>query len=268
MATDLPPTAPKLYKRRFQNLRTITALILREMSSTYGRSPGGYIWAVLEPIAMIMVLSVAFSFLFRQPSLGTNFFLFYATGIMPFRMYQECYQVTTTALRYSKALLVYPVVSFADALFARVILAVLTQLMVSYLVLSGAVMFLDVQLILDFKPILLSFLLAAVLGFGIGTMNCLLYDLFPIWKSFYTAVTRPLLILSAVIYIYEDLPVAAQNLLWFNPLVHITGMSRSGYFTYYEPDYISVIYILLIALPTIFFGMLLLRRNYRKILMI
>jgi capsular polysaccharide transport system permease protein len=132
--------------------------------------------------------------------------------------------------------------------------------------------YLSFEALRDNREALLAFrdanYLAAVLGFGIGTMNCLLYELYPIWKSFYTAVTRPLLILSAVIYIYEDLPVAAQNLLWFNPLVHITGMSRSGYFTYYEPDYVSVIYILLIALPAVFFGMLLLRRNYRKLLMI
>ena len=280
MATDLTPSRPKLpptppgrasgriYKRRFQNLRTITALLLREMSSTYGRSPGGYIWAILEPIAMIVVLSVAFSFMFRAPSLGTNFFLFYATGLMPFRMYQECQHVTAGALRYSKALLVYPVVSFADALLARVILAVLTQLMVSYIVLSGAVIFLDVQLVLDFGPILLAFLLAALLGFGVGTMNCLLFDLYPIWKSTFQAVSRPLMILSAVIYVYEDLPEPAQNILWLNPLAHITGLSRSGYYTYYEPGYISVMYVLLIALPAMLFGLLFLRKYYRKILMI
>jgi capsular polysaccharide transport system permease protein len=264
-----PAQAPgKIYKRRFQNLRTITALILREMSSTYGRSPGGYVWAVLEPLAMILVMSVAFSFLFRSPSLGTNFFLFYATGLMPFRMYQECQQVTAAALRYSRALLVYPVVSFADALFARLILAVMTQLMVSCLVLSGAVIFLDVQLVLDFGPILGAFLLAAVLGFGVGTLNCLLFDLYPIWKSTFTAITRPLMILSAVIYIYEDLPRVAQNILWFNPLVHVTGLSRSGYYTYYEPDYVAPIYVLLIALPAMFMGILFLRKYYRKILMI
>ena len=71
----------------FRFVRTILALILREMSTTYGRSAGGYIWAVLEPAAGIALLAFAFSLALRAPSLGTNFALFYATGYLPFMLY-------------------------------------------------------------------------------------------------------------------------------------------------------------------------------------
>ena len=46
---DLPPQ-PQLRPPRVQTFRTISALIMREMQTTYGRSPGGYLWAVLEPV--------------------------------------------------------------------------------------------------------------------------------------------------------------------------------------------------------------------------
>ena len=262
---NLPQGRPQ---RRFQNLRTILALVLREMSSTYGRSPGGYIWAVLEPLGMIVVLSFAFSFLLRAPSLGTSFVLFYATGLMPYRLYLEIHQVTSGAIRYSRALLVYPAVSFIDALLARFLLAFLTQLMIAYIILAGILVILDVRLVLDFQPILLSFAVAAILGFGVGSINCLLFDFFPIWKSLWTAATRPLLLFSAIIYIYEDTPRFVQDILWFNPLVHLTGLSRTGFYSYYEPDYISVAYVMMIALTSLFFGLILLRRHYRKLLTI
>ena len=46
-----PPTKPDLpTNRRFASFRAIGALILREMATSYGRSPGGYIWAILEPV--------------------------------------------------------------------------------------------------------------------------------------------------------------------------------------------------------------------------
>ncbi|MEM6388775.1 MAG: ABC transporter permease [Pseudomonadota bacterium] len=268
MAPQTPTLPNTPYKRRFQNLRTITALILREMSSTYGRSPGGYIWAVIEPVLLIVVMAVAFSLLLRSPSLGTNFVLFYATAMMPFRMYQECQSVTSSAVRYSQALLVYPVVSFADALLARVILAFLKQAMVSYLVLGGIIMVLDVRLVLDFGPILISFVLAALLGFGVGSLNCLLFDMFPVWKSLFSAATRPLMIMSAIIYIYEDVPRIAQDFLWYNPLAHISGLVRTGFYDYYQPTYISIIYVVLIALFTLCGGLLLLRRHYRKLMVL
>ena len=268
MMQDTVPAPLVQSQRRFQNLRTITALILREMSSTYGRSPGGYIWAVLEPLAMITVLSLAFSVLFRSPSLGTSFILFYATAVMPFRLYQNTQSVVTAAIPYSKALLAYPVVSFLDAVLARFILSVLTQLMVSYIILSGILMIVDVRPILDFRPIVASFAAAALLGFGAGAVNCLLFPLFPIWKSAWGAATRPLMILSGVLYIYEDLPEFAQNILWYNPLIHITGLARTGFFQYYEPSYISMTYVLTVSLICTVAGLLFLRRYYRRIMVI
>ena len=40
--------------------RTVVALILREMATTYGRSAGGYVWAILEPVLGVALLSVVF----------------------------------------------------------------------------------------------------------------------------------------------------------------------------------------------------------------
>ena len=45
---------------RFRMPRTIVALVLREMATTHGRSPGGYVWAVLEPVAALIVMTVVF----------------------------------------------------------------------------------------------------------------------------------------------------------------------------------------------------------------
>ena len=47
-------------RRRLASARAIGALILREMSSSYGRSPGAYVWAILEPVAGIALLSLVF----------------------------------------------------------------------------------------------------------------------------------------------------------------------------------------------------------------
>ena len=65
-AIDKPdPQAPPLRalpnRRSFPTLRTVTALILREMVTTYGRNPGGYAWAVMEPAMGTVLISFIFS---------------------------------------------------------------------------------------------------------------------------------------------------------------------------------------------------------------
>ena len=51
--------------------------------------PGGYVWAVLEPLGMIAFLSMAFALVMRSPSLGNSFILFYATAYMPYSLYNK-----------------------------------------------------------------------------------------------------------------------------------------------------------------------------------
>jgi hypothetical protein len=49
-----------------------------------GRLPA---WAVLEPVAAVLVLTAALSMIVHAPSLGTSFVVFYASGYLPFLFY-------------------------------------------------------------------------------------------------------------------------------------------------------------------------------------
>jgi capsular polysaccharide transport system permease protein len=258
-----PAARPQL---RHKALRSILALILREMTTTYGRSPGGYFWAVAQPVAMIVILALAFSLLLRSPPLGSNFILFYATGILPLRLFQMLSNNVGGAVAFSKPLLAYPRVTLADALIARAILTVLTQFVVAIVILTGIYMFVDSTDRLSFDAILLAYGLTVLLGIGVGAFNCFLFTLLPVWKIIWGIATGPLIILSAVIYIFEELPLFAQQYLWFNPLVHITGIMRSGFYSTYHPTYPDLAYVLTWALVPAFFGLLLLRRYGRTIL--
>ena len=260
----LPDNAPlhRVETRPYATGRTIMALILREMSTRYGRTPGGYIWAVLEPLGMIIVLSFGFSLLLRSPSLGTSFILFYSTGYLPFNLFNSLSTTTSKALTFSKSLLKYPAVTWVDAILARFILNTLTSIMVMYILLFGIMVVVDSNTVIDFVPIIQAVALAMLLGLGIGTLNCFLTGMFPAYQMAWSIATRPLMLASAVIYIYEDLPGAAQNVLWYNPLAHITGLMRTGFFPTYNPGYLSPVYVASIGLISLAAGVMLLRRHH------
>ena len=252
--------------RRYASARTIFALILREMSTRYGQSPGGYLWAILEPLGAILLLAFGFSLLMHHPALGSSFMLFYATGYLPFSLYQNVLNVVSRALNFSRPLLMYPAVTWVDALIARGLLNTLTGVMVSYLLLSGILFFSDTRAVLDFGPILLATTLAALLGLGVGSMNCLLIGVFPPWEVIWSIVTRPLFLASGILILYEDLPRTVQTLLWFNPLLHITGIMREGIYPMYSPGYVSSAYVLFLSLALLALSFVLLQRYHRNIL--
>lgn len=263
-----PLTQDGLRARKFKTPRTISALILREMSTTYGRSPGGYLWAVVEPVGMVAMftLIVAVGLKIRTPSLGTNFAFFFATGILPFTMFVRVSGRVSTAITFSKALLFYPGVTFFDAVAARFLLNALTQVMVFYLVMTGILLIFETRAILDLAPIVLGLVMSLSLALGIGTLNAYLIPTFPVWGSVWTIATAPLFFLSAIIYVFEELPALGQAILWWNPLVHVTGTVRSGFYSTYEAAYVSPIYVFSVAFIPLTFGLLLLRRHHKRIL--
>ena len=77
---------------------------------------------------------------------------------------------------------------------------------------------------------------------------------------------RPLFIISGVFFLFSDLPALARDVLWYNPLIHTIGLMRVGFFATYKGDYISVIYVLVIASVTFVLGLLLLWRNHRRLM--
>lgn len=240
--------------------------MLREMSTRYGRTPGGYVWALLEPIGALMVMSLAFSILMRSPPLGNSFVLFYASGYLVFTIYANVAGQVQSAINFSKPLLMYPAVSWIDAILARFFLNLLTNVVVSAIVFFGILEFTSASASLNFTPMVLAVILSALLGLGIGTLNCLLVGLFPAWGQVWGIVTRPLFLIAGVIFIYEMMPESVQGILWYTPWIHITGLFRTGIYPTYSPDYISIPLVLAWSMIPLVLGLLLLRRHHQDIL--
>lgn len=273
MSRDSPSTLPQLAQPQLarpsaavRTVRTIAALMLREMGSTYGRSPGGYLWVIAEPIGVVVVLSIGFSLLLRSPVLGTSFILFYATGYMPFSVYSDLALKTQMALTYSRPLLAYPGVTWLDALLARFFLNLITGATVSALLFAGILILVETQTVLDIGPILTGMAMAACLGLGVGTLNCVLFGLFPVWRQVWGVVTRPLFLASGILYLYEDMPKLVQDILWWNPLIHVVGWMRTGFYPTYHASYVSLSYCFGLGLGLLALGLIFLRAHYKRVL--
>ena len=266
--TSSPPANlfPAGQKPRPQaTIRTILALMLREMSTTHGRSALGYIWAILEPVAGILLLTAVFSLMVRSPALGTSFPLFYASGLIPFMAYMDIGQKVSVALRFSKPLMFYPGVTFVDALVARFLMNSITQIMVAGILLGAIILISGVDLLFDPIAIAHGFFMGLSLALGIGTLNCYLLSVYPIWERTWAVVNRPMFLISGIIFLPDAVPPPYREWMLWNPLIHIVGEVRKGVFTTYDAAYVDPLYVYTISLSTLSVGLLLLRRYNRDI---
>lgn len=243
----------------------IVALVLREMVTTYGRSPGGYLWALLEPIAAIGLLSVVFSLAFHAPSLGSSFPLFFASAYLPFMLFLDVTNKVASALRFSRPLLAYPAVTVLDVIAARFILNVATHILVFVIVMAAILVTAGHAGEIDVPRVIDGLAMAAVLALGVGSVNCYLSTAYPIYERLWSVLTRPLVIVSGLFFLLEDVPAKVRDILWLNPLYHVTGEVRAGMYTSYDALYVTPLYVYLPALALFVLGLALLRKDYRTL---
>lgn len=253
-------------RRRFATIRALAALVLREMSTSYGRSPGGYLWAILEPAGGIALLVVIFSLAFREPALGSNFALFYATGLVPLTFFNTVSSRVGNSVLYSRQLLAYPSVNFLDAIVARFLLNAMTQTMVASVIFVGIMLAFDTKVIIQIPYIAAALALTALLSLGVGTLNCFLFTRYPVWQQVWSILTRPLLIVSCVFFLFDQIPTWVRDWLWYNPIVHLVGMMRHGFYSTYPASYVSVSYVIGFGLVTGLVGLLLLFKHQYALL--
>lgn len=245
----------------FQSARVLFAMIMREMNTRYGRTWGGYVWAILDPVGMIALLSIVFSQFIRVPPLGGSFALFYATGYIPFYFYSEIAGNTSVAVSFNRQLMHFPAVTPLDAVFARFILSVLTLMVVSLLLFTGIAIVAEGPMTLDLGQVLLAVSMASLLGLGVGTLNCVLFAFLPVWQRIWAVIIRPLFLISGVFFTFESMPPQIQAILWYNPLIHIVGVMRRGFYAGYGGEYIDLLYVFGLGIGTFVLGLGLLIRH-------
>ncbi|WP_299421915.1 ABC transporter permease [uncultured Shimia sp.] len=251
---------------RFGTFRSVAALILREMGSRYGRSPGGYVWAFLEPLGGIIIMTIGFSLIIRSPPIGTSFLLFYASGMLPFSLYMSLSNSVMQSFRFSRTLLKYPAVTWVDAVLARFLLNALTGLIVMICLLAGVLVVSDTRAVLDYVAILHAVWMTCLIGLAVGVLNCALSGMLPVWQQVWSILSRPLFLMSGIFFLIDAFPDKVQKFLWLNPVAHAISSMRAGFYPTYRGENVDLVYVAVFGLITLFFGIVLLVRYHREIL--
>jgi capsular polysaccharide transport system permease protein len=231
-----------------QTLRVFAALMIREMITRYGRSWGGYIWAIIEPMSVILMLTLVFTQILDRPVYGDSFLLFFATGYLPFYFFMNVSGQVSSGIAVNRELLQLPMVKPIDVLFARFVLAYLTLLIVSVVIFYVAALTMRHGMSFDPVSILAGFTSAALLGLGVGCLNAFIFAILPVWRQVWGVLSAPLLIISGVFYPLDSLPSHIQDILVWNPIVHSIGRTRAAFYPSYRDEYVDLRYVLVIAL--------------------
>lgn len=226
------------------------------MSTRYGRSPGGYAWAFLDPIGYVAMMSALFGVVARLPATGESFPFFFATGYIAYSMYNGTAAYLSSSVAANKNLMQYPKVSPIDPFIGRAVLQAVTSTVVGIVVLWGTRLGEKHAHALIWTALFASILLAWMLAAGVALINIVMFERFPLYEKMYGILTRPLFFLSGVFYVPGQLPHPFREILLSNPVTHIIILFREGFYGETVADGLDVSFLSWSASITLFAGFL------------
>lgn len=269
-ATDrgirLPRPPPGMLERLHSQCRIIGALIIRETRTRFADAKLGYGWALIEPILHITLLSVTFAVLMRgRPPIGTHFFIFYYTGLIPYHVFVHASSGMSHAITSNGPVLQLPPVTTFDVIAARGLLEIMTDVIVAAILLIG---FAAIGLAAapdDLWSPSIALLVTAALGYGFGYVNAVVTVFFRSWDKVFGQLTRVLYFISGIFYVPGMMPDWARDTLAWNPLLHAIDWFRAGFFASYQPHWLDRSYLVILAVLSLLGGLALERGLRRRL---
>lgn len=232
------------------------ALLLRELKTRFGGRWLGVYWALLDPLAQVVLLTVVLGAFHRAVQPGIDYPVFLLTGMVPFFLFRNLTLRLMEGVDSNRALFSYRQVKPIDTLLARALLETGLYLVISVLMFA-AFSALDMPW-WPARPLEIFALGAVVVagGFGLGLCLAVATHRFAQARSFARIVFMPLYILSGVMMPLRVAPLEWWPLLMLNPLVHVVELSRAHFLPNYRlMEGVSASYVAACALVALAAGL-------------
>lgn len=230
--------------------RIIYALLMREILTRFGRHNIGFLWMFVEP--MMFTLGVTALWTATNSLHGSNLPIaaFALTGYSSVLLWRNMPARCIGAIAPNLALMYHRNVKIMDVFAARLLLEA-AGATISFVVLSTV--FILIGLIEppeDLLEVMQGWLMLAWFGSALGLLMGSLSEEYELVDKLWHPASYLLFPLSGAAFLVDALPVRAQEIILYLPMVHGVELVREGYFgskvvAHYNMGYMALISSLL-----------------------
>lgn len=247
------PVALEELRGIFRYRDLIFQLIRKDIVARYKRSVLGVAWTMLQPLGMMVILSVVFSTLFSQVKGYPAYIL---SGLIAWTFFSQATSAMMTQIVWGGALLrqIYvPRTSFAVSSIGTG----LTNLGISFIPLVLIVLIIGLPLRWSILFVPVSMLLLGAFALGVGLIISTMSIYFPDVADMYNLVLTGWMYLTPIVYPETLIPETYRY--WFfhlNPMYYYVKIFRAPIFEGVLPDGDILIVATLISVTTLIIGWL------------
>jgi len=245
---------------------TIFALFLREIRTRFGKYRLGYLWAVLQPGGLLLMMLAAAHFVINRQMPGISYTIFFTGGIVPWFLFNNIAVRSLTAVQANAGLFNYRPVKPIDTIIARSLLELIIYSATYACLLLFAWLIGDAPQIDNLIFLVGVFFLIGWFSMGVGLILMIVGDAVSEADKIMALLMRPLFYISGVFFSVESIPPEYRGYVLWNPLTHAIELNRIALFSGYEAHDASLLYLFLCSLVINVTGLLIYRFREKAML--
>jgi len=210
--------------------RVIGALMIRELTTRFGRENIGFLWIMVEPLLFAGLVGLVWRFMKGPEEHGVSIIAFVASGYIPLTFFRHAVTRTVRIFSVNSGLMYHRQVKVLDFVLVRVLIEVIGGSM-AFLFIGALLMVLgEFPMPADLGAFIAGWFLYCLFTFALCLVLAPMSEVSDVLEKFIPVVTYVMIPFSGTFNMLNWLTPEAQKVVWFSPFVHGMELLRHGLF--------------------------------------
>ena len=230
-------------------LRVIHALMIRELTTRFGRENIGFLWIMVEPLLFAILVGIIWRLTKGPDEHGMSIIAFIVTGYIPITLFRHGVARSVAIFTANNSLLYHRQVKIVDFILVRFIIEILGGMMAYIFIGIILIIFKEFPVPANLGLLLGGWFLYSMFCFSLCLIIAPLSEMSEVLEKFVPVTTYVMIPFSGLFYMLSWMKPEVREYLLLSPFVNGMEMMRKGiwgeqitaYYDIWNPIYCSMI---------------------------
>jgi capsular polysaccharide transport system permease protein len=209
-------------------LRVIHALMIRELTTRFGRENIGFLWIMAEPLLFAGLVGIIWRLTKGPEEHGMGIIAFVATGYIPITLFRHGVSRSVAVFTANSSLLYHRQVKIVDFILVRFIIEALGGMMAYVFMATVLILFNEFPIPSDIGLLIAGWFIYAFFCFSLCLVIAPLSEVSEAMEKFIPVATYIMIPFSGLFYMVSWASPAVREYLLWSPFVNGMEMMRKG----------------------------------------
>ncbi|CAN5254385.1 ABC transporter permease [soil metagenome] len=209
-------------------IRVVHALMIRELSTRFGRQNIGFLWIMVEPLLFAGMVALIWRLSKGPEEHGVSIIAFVVTGYIPITLFRHGISRSVAVFTANGALLYHRQIKLVDFILVRFVIEVLGGMMAYVFIGAILILFDEFPVPSNIGLLIGGWMIYALFSFSLCLIIAPLSEMSEVVEKFVPVLTYIMIPFSGLFFMVSWLTPEVRDYILMSPFVNAMEMMREG----------------------------------------